>query len=204
MNSEQTRRLVAELAIAAAVCGGAYAMIASPLRDRAIEAEAKLAAIIGEHDVAASMLADLPRVVETLDATRAGLEGFTARNRAALDESEMFARVMDLADAAGVELDQIAPAERSPAPAGPKAPGAFPGDHRVGYTLVGGGSYEATRRFLAQLQSDWGYCAPRQVRITPDYQAGPLGDVRFSIRIEVFSFDASPIVLAPSTGEGAP
>ena len=204
MNTEQTRKLVAELAVAAAVCGGVYAVIAGPLRDRAIEAEANLAAIIGEHDVAASMLADLPRIVETLDATREGVEGFTARNRAALDESEMFATVMDLADAAGVELDQIAPVGRSPSPGHAKAPGAFPGDHRVGYTLVGGGSYESTRRFLAQLQSDWAYCAPRQVRITPDYQAGPLGDVRFSITIEVFSFDVSPIVLAPSSGEGTP
>lgn len=204
MNSEHTRKLVAELAIAAAVCGGAYAMIAGPLRDRADEAEASLAAILGEHDVASSMLADLPRVVETLDATRAGVEGITARNRAALDESEMFARVMDLADAAGVELDQIAPIERSRATASAKTTAAFPGDHRAGYTLVGGGSYEATRGFLAQLQSDWGYCAPRQVRITPDYQAGQLGDVRFSITIEVFSFDVSPIVLAPSAAEGTP
>ncbi len=204
MNTEQTRKLVAELAIAAAVCGGAYAMIAGPLRDRANESETRLAAIIGEHHDAASLLADLPRVVETLDATREGVEGVNARNRAALDESEMFAGVMDLADAAGVELDQILPVDRSPATAHAKAPAAFPGDHRAGYTLVGGGSYEATRRFLAQLQSDWGYCAPRQVRITPDYQAGPLGDVRFSITIEVFSFDVSPIALAPGSGEGTP
>ncbi|MCC7389342.1 MAG: hypothetical protein IT431_11290 [Phycisphaerales bacterium] len=204
MTHEQARKLIAQLAIAAAVCAGVHAIGAGPLRTRALAAEAELASFIDQHDMNAAVLADLPRVVETRQLTDAGVRRFASRNQPALDESAMFTQVLDLAAQSGVSVEQVIPAGEGqrdvtlPAGAKPR-----PGDRRTRYTLVGGGSYGATTDFLERLQGDWAYCAVRQCRITPDYQAGSGGAVRFSLLLELFSFDAAPISLTPGT-EGAP
>ena len=204
MTNEQARKLIAQLAIAAAICAGVHAMVASPLRSRALAAETELASFIDQHDMNAAVLADLPRVVETRQQTDAGVRRVAARDQPALDESAMFTQVLDLASRAGVSVEQVIPAGEgrrdvtANAAAKPR-----PGDRRIRYTLVGGGSYGATTDFLERLQGDWAYCAVRQCRITPDYKAGSGGAVRFSVLLELFSFDAAPISLTHGT-EGTP
>jgi hypothetical protein len=205
MTNEHARSLIAQLVIAAAVCGGMHAIVASPLRARAILAEAELHKVMEAHNLTASTLADLPAVVEQQAGTLAAAAEFAARNAPALDESEMFAQVMDLAVDAGVGLQQIVPAGAGSSATESKAPRTvLPGDRRVRYSLVGTGTYDSTTGFLRRLQDDWGFCAIRQVRVTPDFQSGVSGGVQFSILVELFSFDPRPLVLAPTDAGGAP
>ena len=81
MTNEQARSLVARLVIAAAVCGGIHAVVAGPLRSKALAAEADLSAFIDRHDMNAVAIADLPRVVEARRKTEAQAGEIAARNR---------------------------------------------------------------------------------------------------------------------------
>lgn len=203
MTTEQTRSLVAQLVIAAAICGGIHAMVAEPLRAKAHRAEAEVSAFIGEHRESAALLADMPDVVATQEATLHRAAEFDARGQPARDEAAMFSQVLELASDAGLTVEQIIPSgEGQTAALSGTDQARREGDQRVRYTLSGSGPFAAAATFLEQLQSDWGYCAIRSYRLTPDYAGA--GGVRFTMLIELFSFDASPVALVPDDAEGSP
>lgn len=204
MNRDQARTLIAPLVIALAACGGLHAMVAAPLRADALDAEASLQAFIDENDLNAGMLENLPRVLATAQQTEDRTAQFTARNLPAQNESVMFSQILDLAAGCGVNVEQVSPRGETIQPAAESdAIKPRPGDRTVRCSLVGDGSYAATAEFLEMLQGEWAFCAVRECHITPDYTAGAEGAVRFRMTLELFGFDASPVVVVPGT-EGTP
>ena len=205
MTPEQIRSLGAQLMIAAAVCGGVYAIVADPLRSRANEAEAELAMFVSQHDGAAATLASLPEIDAIYIETQQQAAQYADRSRPACDESEMFSEVMDLASQVEVVIEQITPANQGGSNGTEvQDKNLRPGDTSVRYALSGSGSYEAVAQFLEGLQGGWSYCVIRNCRITPDFTSKNESGSRFSIVIELLGFDASPIVLEASAGEGTP
>ncbi len=205
MTPEQVRTLGAQLMIAAAICGGLYAMIADPMRKRASTKEAELAAIVSDHDGAAATLANLPQIVATHDETQRLAARYEEKSLSASDESVMFSQIMDMSARAGVVVAQITPASSGASRGAGKVEEVLrPGDMSVRYAFSGTGSYTATAEFLEALQTDWGYCTLKNCRITPDFNSKEDGGVKFSMVIELFGFDASPITLGEVAGEGTP
>jgi hypothetical protein len=204
MKPDHVRQLSAQLVIAASLCGGVYAFVAGPMRDRMLESEASLEAFVEEARVATTTLTSLPAILADADSTDRRIEEIEARNGPALDESALFAEVMRLADECAVQLEQLSPSGRPKPQAGrrtgPKAEAdraAHPGDRAARYTLTGAGAYADVARFVERLESPWAFgvvsrCRLSPAGLAPDTDADP-ARVAFDLTLDLYAFGTAPI-----------
>lgn len=202
MNTDRSRQTFAQLAIAAALCGGLYAFVGSPLRDRMLETEAELASAIDKGTQAQVIQVALPALLAQQEVMRARSEEIQTRSLPGTDESVSFSEIMRLADEAGVEVHQV-----TPVGAGAEADkDARPGDRVSRLTIAGGGTYGSTAAFLELLGSPWAYCSVKQCRVSPDLNRDGGNGVSFSCTLELYAFDASPAdlgVVPPNPAGGS-
>ncbi|MDQ7013734.1 MAG: hypothetical protein Q9O74_07540 [Planctomycetota bacterium] len=208
MNAERSRQIFAQLAIAAAICGGLYAFVGSPLREQMLEAEAELATVLDQGAQAQVIQVALPALLEQQETTRIRGAEIEARSLPGSDESISFSGIMRLADEAGVKVRQVTPV--SAASRGNAAPEEAEhtraGDKASRFTIAGVGSYTSTAAFLDLLGSPWAYSSIKQCRVAPDFSIEGGDGVSFSCTLELFAFDASPVDLGaapPNPAEGS-
>lgn len=218
LNSANTRRVLCEFVIAAAVCAAAYYFLVlsgreqlRAVRQEVAQAQAKDAVRLGAGNLSEAQLQDLRR------ATAERIADIKARSGPATDEATMFVRMSELAAAHALRIEQLNPSRASgqqsqaaplppPPPPGapqPGTPGAqaaadapAPKDSSVTYALVVTGAYSDIASFLGSLPSKLGYTAIRNVRITQPNLVRA-GQLRAEITTEHFAFDVSGIKAPP-------
>ena len=207
MSAERSRQTFAQLAIAAAICGGLYAFVGSPLRERMLNAEAELATAIEKGAQAQLIQVALPALLAQQETIRIRSVEIETRSLPGSDESVSFSEIMRLADQAGVKVQQVTPvnaASRGSATA-ESDEHTRAGDKTSRFTISGVGTYASTAAFLDLLGSPWAYCSIKQCRVAPDFSAEGGDGVSFSCTLELYAFNASPVdfgVAPPNPAEG--
>lgn len=208
MISPSTRSLIAHLVIAAAVCAAVYTFLAAPMRQRALAAEDELVALSQEAEAAKIALTAMPLVLAEKQAAERRLAEIDRRSGPTLDESVLFAKIMNMADEAGVSLEQVSPG-RGTSPGGRQQVGQDalsprPGDVVKRYTVAGRGAFAGTARFLDAVRSDWAYVTLRECRVTPSFDRQSPEAVTFSLTLDLHAFDTSPIAEPQASAEPTP
>lgn len=229
--SSDTRRLVCEFVVAAAVCAGGYYFLVDG-------AHAKLAAVradiakVQQDETARSGIGSLTdgQVNDLLRTTAEKAARMRARSAPALNESTMFARLSELASANSVRIEQLNPVQTQgasapsagPPPGTPAAAAAASAaqdgtapakDIRVGYSLAVTGKYPDLTAFVSALTDRLGYTIVKSVRITqPDLHNADM--LRAAIETEHLAMDLSAVRVSeittparqpmPITGDDAP
>lgn len=217
--SSDTRRLVCEFVVAAAICGGAYYFLVDG-------AHAKLAAVradiakVQQDEAARSGIGSLTdgQVSDLLRTTSEKAAQMRARSAPALDESTMFARLSELASMNSVRVEQLNPVQTqgASAPSVGLPPGVQPGtpaaaaagttpdgiapakDIRIGYSLAVTGKYPDLTAFVSALTDRLGYTIVKSVRITqPDVRTPDM--LRAAIETEHLAMDLSAVKVPATT-----
>jgi Tfp pilus assembly protein PilO len=210
-----SRRIVCEFFVAAAVCAGAYFFAVdsakgrlSAVRKQTSEAQMKEAARAGIGGLTDAQVHDLQRV--TLERA----EEIKAGSLPATDEATMFARISELASANSVRIDQLNPqtisgsaapvvlppgvSSGTPAAAAVEQAASAAKDSRIGYTMSITGGYANLAGFIGAVSRELGYTQIRSVRLSQPDVRNP-GVLRAEITSEHHAFDLSAVKVPPLT-----
>lgn len=210
MNPSLKREVVALGTIGLSVCVGAHWWFVDPA-SRALAAQ-KAEVLSIEHQITQTRAEQaqsklLPEMSARIEHEKAQM---SEASRLALDEAELYSKIMGLGEALGVRVDRSEVA-RKPAPVGrvdaaPAGSGANASrTSSVRYQMNVTGTYAAIVAFVQGLQSDIGYCLVRSVDLRPLTEEGLSSAERLvSVQIESehFAFDPMPRPTdAASSGE---
>ncbi|MBY0311862.1 MAG: hypothetical protein K2W85_07315 [Phycisphaerales bacterium] len=212
-----TRRVLCELVIAVAICGGARHFIVgsaeSAIADTRNQIE-QLHAASGAQSIFGNLSPDQVSELQRITADR--VREVVSRSAPGIDQTLLFDRISSLAAATGVRIDTLNPVAgpvSSPpalppgvAPGTPAAAdalaalssgGAPPADRKLGLTLSFSGTYSDATNFISQLSASLGYVVIGSAQITPD-DADRAGLVRVTINAQLHAFDTSAVKVAPT------
>lgn len=219
------RKSIAELAIGAGVCAGAMVMLVTPLSQKLDDAQKQCAALrqqIANHKVHT----DGPTQAAAGKDAEAALESVAQRGGLVEQRTEMFRRIMSLAEQCGLRVNQFqpvvprgltvkAPVAAAPAATGmvtpgqsqaPAAPAKPQFESRSAYSIALQGSYAGLVAFVRELQCEVGFTGVHAINVSGGTSDGLLS---FTVETEhvgldVRSFLKAHTAAATSSASGAP
>jgi hypothetical protein len=197
--TDPRRTLVAQSAIALAVCLGGYIVFVDPPRQELVQERAKAAALASQVQQADSTRDQIPQITAALQAATGDAANLLELGRLARDERQLYAAVVATAEQHRVQIDQLNPAKM---PAAPTRPGAQPDmtgvrDIALGYSISAAGAYSDITAFVHALQSELGFTMVRSISLASRGNQGE-DNLRASIDTAHFFFDPTPAGPAPS------
>lgn len=201
MTPDRIRRCAAEVAVGLLICGGITWFLVLPAEERLAQAQAESARAGQTPESHPTLTA--PQLKQFTDNAARLAQTVRDQSKLAETETELFGRLMHLADRTGIRIEQLEPgAVTRAAIGGPTQPGTLPNsdgttsassanaaggapsaakDGAVAYQLTITATYERLQSFLAELREDVGFVIVRSVRVSPANTAGgKLKDVRAS------------------------
>lgn len=212
-----TRRIICELVIAAAICGGARYFVVGSAESAIADTRKQidqLHAVSGSQSAFGKLSPDQVGELQRVTAER--VRDVVTRSAPGIDQTLLFDRISALAAATGVRIDALNPVA-SPAPTPPALPpgvapgtpaaadalaalnpgGQPPADRKLALTLSFTGTYSDATNFISQLTSSLGFVVVGSAQITPD-DADRLGRIRVAINAQLHAFDTSAVKVAPT------
>lgn len=185
--SEMIRKVGAELLIGVAVCVAASELLLTP-KLKALQAE-RVAAETARAAAASDSTLTREQIESRLASARRDRESIERASAYAKDESALYAAVMDAARAAGVRVEQFAPAQlvRIGADATQTAPA---GDSAAAYTVQVVGEFAGVVRFGERLRELPVFLRVASARLGREAHTTE-GLMRADMAIEVFGFSTA-------------
>jgi hypothetical protein len=127
-------------------------------------------------------------MADRVQEVRDRLERINLRNRFAGDSSNMYSVIMDLAEAHGVIVRELAPGATEAEEDEPV--------HVTELDLTVHGGYEAIAVFLSELQSLRGFLRPVSLTVTPEYdEEQRFAEARFTCEVVRFTLPEALVAL---------
>lgn len=197
--SDMIRRVGAELLIGVAVCVAASELLLTP-KLKALEAE-RASAEAARAAVASDSTLTREQIEARLNLARRDRDAIAQASTFAVDESALYAAVMNAASDAGVRVEQFAPTAlvRPGADATQPAPA---GDNAAAYNLQILGEFASVVRFGERLRELPMFLRVASARLGREAHSGD-GLMRADLSIEVFGFSTAD-ASAPAPGSAMP
>lgn len=211
-----TRRVICELVIAAAICGGARHFIVGSAESAIADTQKQIASFTdgpARQSIFSNLTPDQVGELQRVTADR--VREVVARSATGLDQTLLFDRISTLATSTGIRIDALNPVASAAAPSPTLPPGVAPGtpaaadalaalgaapppaDRKLGLTITFSGTYSDAHNFIAQLTSSLGYVVVASTQITPD-DNDRAHRVRVSLTAQLHAFDTSAVKVAPT------
>jgi len=185
VNQEQSKKILPELIITAAVLYGLWSLVVSPLRESLSQAQAAHANMIEQTRIAGDPKLSTPRLQMVMDAIDGAINDIERRSVVARDQTTLQARLMEIGADAGIRIDRVSPAQTRSIKAGDYD------DRVVSFEIDCSGQYRDIADFLARVEESIGLTRIDRISIRPD-TTGSGAAVRAKLRTMHFSFDTSP------------
>lgn len=191
MNRSTIRSLVSETAIGVAVASGVYLVGADSLARAAAEVRAR-------HDAryAQSVMSSDPGTLREVAFIRQRLQHIESQSKFAADELETLSALGRIAEQSGVRIETLEQLTPAPLAAQPDAGEAASGtpqtirERRIGFSLVGVGTYSQAASLIGAIQTQLGYARIESMRLVPSGDTNePL--VKINLTTHHWWFDAS-------------
>lgn len=176
---KRKRQPVAEFAAGLLACAAAHFFLVAPIETELARVEAEADALSsratpGGLTLSAEQLADA-----TTEAA-AMADRVRACSEPAKDDTRLLTGVMELAQRAGVRVDQLQPVRSKAAPTPPPpttnpdgTPALPPAEPAVHCRMVVAAPYAKLVGFVASIPRDLGFAVVRSIRLEPDPDGGP-------------------------------
>lgn len=219
-----TRRLFAEMLIAACVCGGAYTFLVDSTRAKVASIRDEISRLQSDQSETGIGSLSEQQISELQRVTAERLRQIADRSLPSKDETSLYEHVSSLAASHGVIIDALNPVAQPKQNAPALPPGVQPGspaaaqaladaaaqpqykDVKSAYTIGVRGSYSDLACFIASLRNKLGYTSIRSIELHPtDSDSGP--QIRADIATDHFAFDTAAVQLpkvAPATHQPMP
>lgn len=211
------RRIVCELVIAAAICGGAHHFLVGSAKSAIADTQRQITELRAQFSgqSAFGRLSD-DQVLDLQRVTAEHVREISIRSAPALDQTLMYERVSALAEITGVRVETLNPITNASgqrpaalptgviagmpaaeASASQTAAHDRPNDQTLGFNITISGSYSDATNFISSLTTSLGYAVVRSVMLNPD-ETNHGDRVRVTIGAELHAFDTSAVKVAPT------
>jgi len=185
VKQEQTKKLLPELVITAAVLYGLWTLMLTPMRENLSQAQAAHANVIEHTRIAGDPDLSTPRLQMVMDQLDGAISDIEQRSAEASDQTALQARLMEIGTEVGIRIDRVSPAlTRS------MKNGQFD-DHMISFEIDCSGLYRDIAAFAAEIEENTGLTRIDRISLRPDSAADGAA-IRAKLRTMHFSFDTSP------------
>ena len=185
MKQEQTKKLLPELVITAAILYGLWTLMISPLRESLSEAQAAHANVIEHTRITGDPALSAPRLNMVKDGIDDAISEIEQRSEIARDQTALQADLMKLGAGLQLQINRV-----SPAKAGTIKDGVE-GDRVVSFEIECTGRYRDVVSFVAVIEQDIGLSRVDRISLRPDHSSGSTM-VRARLSTKHYAFDISP------------
>jgi len=185
VNQQQTKKVLPELAITAAVLYGLWALMISPMRENLSQAQAAHANVIEHTRITGDPALSTPRLNMVKDAIDNVIGDIESRSDIARDQTALQARLMELGSRFRLQINRVSPARAT------SIKDAADGDRTVSFEIECSGRYSDVTAFIAEIEENVGLSRVERISIRPDHQSGA-AMVRARLGTMHYAFDTSP------------
>lgn len=185
--NQTSRNIIAEGAIAIALCVGVRMLLVGSAESTLASARASLTRAQSQLEGDAATRLSHTEAAGVLQRAETIAGEVREKSRLAMSESDLFAAIMALGESNHVRIDQVDPG----APVPPKPGEPAPDWTRAAYSVTAVGEFNDLVRFIDGLEHRAGYLVIHAVRVSPsdDHDVNML---RAVLTFEVLGFDPAP------------